>query len=349
MARSNQNSDYEKVITPITNCRWFQSALYAKPNAENFNTKVFYFTEPERDSFPTDESYEVAKGIFDSNQTDFAAAKEAGLKAVEVFNKDGKLSGYEYEVDLSQTLKNGNIVQSVSGRLLNFYPLKDTLNTGDVKHKWIADLFDFDTNEKYTVTLSIAVLGRKLIDAICNLTPEQLQNNIELSFVRYEYKGSWRIKTELKVLTDTAEFGREAVANVFEISTWDEKAGKKGAYKSTPTGSKADNKEFLAALKSKLAKDRDADSLFVAFYNRIAGTFQETILKPTVTAMFEGMGWSMEIEEEIKSKTVKDGRNSVTIEEKSREVIYLTSNERGVTASADAESPEPAVADDMPF
>lgn len=340
MARSNQPTDFTKVVTPINNTRFFKSQLYAKPNAENLNCDCYY-RKPEVDNFPDDKSYQIALDIFNANEKEYEDAVKNGLQT-KVFDENTK----KYEVDLTiKSEKNENSsYQAIAGRLLNFYTISDTFNDGKVKQKFIADVMDFKANERYQIELSIAVVGRKFIDKICSLTATDLQHDIQFSLNKYVNQHTKKPTAAAKVfvLDSNAEHGRREIEGIYELSVFDQASQKTI---SLCKGSEANNEEFLKALEMKI--ENAVDKPLVKFYKRITMEFQENVLKPCVTEMFKEMGWNMEIKDEMKDKKMIDGK---VINEKTREVIYLTPiNGLSETSKATAEKPSDELAEDLPF
>jgi len=272
------------------------------------------------------------------------------LRADEVISKTTKeLIGYDYEIDLTNKdyqEKSGNIRQAISGHLINFYPhMKDTLPNGEIKSYWVADLMDFTTKEKYTLKISYARKGRELIDKICSLTSEQLQNPIEISLNLYEAHGRECVDTDVKVL-DGAKYGTK-VESFYETSVWNDKNKK---YVLKPKGTKSDNKEFTEAFNLSLAKKfPEAAEAFKTFYSRISLRFQQETLITAMNDYWSKKGWSMDIQDREDEKTVKKGRKTEVIKEKTREVIYLTpiagTNKPNHVSTVD----DNEVIDDMPF
>lgn len=347
MARSNENVKFKKVITPITNCRWYQCALYLSKGSENLNCKMYFGLEPNREVFPDDESYNVALDNWNKNMADFEEAEDSR----EIISKSTKEHvGYEYFVDLTDKKyleKSGNIRQTISGRLINFYPhMQDTLQkNGEIKSYWVVELLDETKREKYTLKVSVAIKGRELIDKICNLTTEQLKNPIEISLNLYEAYGRECVDTGVKVL-DNTQYGTK-VESFYEFSDWNDKSKKK-VLKSK--GTKSDNKEFAAAFYLNLEKKfAEAEDLFKTFYSRISLRFQQETLIPVMTEYWKSKGWDMEIKDKIEDKQVKKGRKTETVTEKTREVIYLTpiagTNKPNHASTVD----DNEVIDDMPF
>jgi len=307
MALSNQDNNV-RVITPINNCRFFKAVFSAKQDNEAFITSVYY-KEPDRDVFPTEESYSVAYEIFEKNEKAFAISKSNGLPTR--VDADG---GKSFQIDLTKSTNDGGTYQSISGRLLNFYTIEDIFKDGKTKQKFIADIFDFKENERYSVELSIAVFGRKFIDKITSLTPEQLRHDIQLSFNRFEIDGKQRATSKVFVLDPESEFGKYEVEGTYEISEWAEGTG----YTAKPKGSAKNNKEFLSALENKL--ESGVDKPFVKFYKRIVEEFQTNIVIPTTQCLFTEMGYDMEIKDKVRTLPVKEDR----VEVKTAEVINLT-------------------------
>lgn len=347
MALSNQGEKV-RVINPINNCRYFKSVFSAKQDKEGFYVSVYY-TEPERDVFPDDESYEIAYAIFQENEKSYAKSEESGLSV-----RDNEKGGKSYQLDLTLNTQNGGTYQAISGRLLNFYPLADIFPDGKKKQKFIADLWDEKSNERYGVEISIAVFGRKFIDKVIALTPEQLQHPIQFSFNRFEINGQPKMAAKLYVLDPAAEYGRVEIEGKFEIATWDEKNG----YTATPKGTAAENKVFLKALNAKLEDGNDKP--FVKFYTTIVENFQSKVLNPIVVKMFAQMGWDMEIKDRMGRRKVKNE----TVEMKVKEIIHLISNgteeteknvekvsteENKEESSVDSGTGDEASDDDLPF
>lgn len=342
MARSNESQNVIKEITPINNARYFKCVLSATQDKENLKAEVYY-TEPDRSFFPSDESYQIALDIFKKNEAEFDKAKDSGVSTT-IYNNNGK-TAKKFAVDLSKKLTNGNIVQAISGRLLNFYSVLDTFNDGKSKQKWVADLFDFSKNERYIVEITIATVSRKWLDAITSLTSEQLKHNIELAFVRYEYKGQQKIKAEVNVLDPNSQYGRVKVEQTFEKSQYNEKTMSSIAI---PSGSKSDNEEFIKALNGKI--EDKTDSLLVKFYKRIAVNFQENVLLPSVKEMFNEMGFNCEIKDETVKKNISTKQGTKEIEEKVREVVWLTPKDaQNIPNDSSENKPDEGMSDDLPF
>lgn len=309
MALSNQENSV-RTINPINNCRFYKSVFSAKQDQEGFITSVYY-KEPDRDSFPSDKTYEVAYDIFEKNEKAFALSQDKGL-----LTRLDANGGKSYQLDLTKADNSGGSYQAISGRLLNFFTVEDIFKDGKKKQKFIADIFDFKANERYIVEFSIAVLGRKFIDKITSLTSEQLQHNVQISFNRFEIDGKSRATSKVFVLDPQAEYGRVEVEGTYEISKWEEGKG----YTATPKGTKKNNTAYLKALESKM--EEGSDRPFIKFYKGVTDEFQANTVIPTTKNFFNEMGYDMEIKDRMRTLPVKDDR----VELKVGEVIWLTPN-----------------------
>jgi hypothetical protein len=312
MATTNNNDSQVKTITPLTNLRVYKAEFKGTANKEGFYPSLYY-TEPDRDSYPDDESYNIAHEIFEKNEKDFEKAKKMGMETF-VNDKGGK----KYLLTWKVPNDNGTY-EAISGRLLNFFTYEDVFPDGTPKQKWVVDMFDAKAKERYIIELPIAVPSRKFLDKITSLTPEQLKHNIQISFNTFEINGTRRTASRVYVFDDShpnAEYGKYEVEGTYEVSVWEEGKG----YTSTPKGKKKDNEEYLNALQAKMKYRSDAD--FITFYKRIAENFQTKVLLPVTEAMFADMGFDMEIKDQTKKTPVKGEK----VEIKSGESIWLTPN-----------------------
>ena len=333
MARSNQGGDVRK-ITPINNCKYIKVKFDAKKDKEALVASVYYY-EPKRESYPDNESFEIAKAVYESNELDFQKALDSGLNTK--INDNGAKS---YALNLTANSKNGTY-ESISGKILNFYTLTDTFNDGKVKNIFRVDMYDEKTNERYEVDFSIAVLGRKFVDKLTSLTEEELQHNIQIAFTRFEINNQQRVAPKVYVLNADAEYGRVEKHGTYEISKWEEGSG----YTATPSGSKANNKEFLAALENKI--ENGVDKPLIKFYKKIVEAYQKDVIIPFTTARYLELGWNLEITDYSREKKVKDS----VIEEKTGEMLNLVKigeAEPEVT-STEPEENTTGDSDDIPF
>jgi hypothetical protein len=374
MARPNQTAnEFTKTITPINNTRFIEVEFFATKDEEKFVAKVPY-NEPDAAIFPDDESYQVALKIFNENEIDFLKAKKNNWSTEifvgteqekfafnELYNtmKDGNdvllketvitvKSKYKkplkkHEISITKNFDNGNTEQFISGKLLNFYYIADTLKNKQVKNKFTADIMDFDNNERYSFECAIAVVARKFIDRICSMTNEQLKSDVKISLNRYKSKYGDQIKVSpnVSIVDKDSKYGYTDIAGCYEVSVYDDKNKISVA---TPQGTESNNAEFLKAFNNKVGGGGDRQIL--EFYKRIVSNFQSEILKPHVTEFFKTMGWDMEIKDEFyKDKFLKDGSN-----EKRREVIYLTPiNGLSETPKDTVEKPSDILEEDLPF